>query len=141
MILNIEKSIKGVNLNAEAMQELLNAVEEAKLKYSLKSSNNLVIDIAKNFANKYPVLIESSSIIPQILMQKNCKTIDFLINSQVFGIYCILAIFIFINFGVPFLNFVWSINEPYLANRAYASLLIMFAQLAYYRFLWKKLMP
>lgn len=140
-MLNIEKSITNINIDPKVKKELLYIVEKAKAKHYTSSSSGLVKNIAKSITDKYPNLLESSSVIPEILMQHNYKTIDFLINSQVFGIYCILTIVISIGLGGGCLVFFWSLNKSYLINRMYASLFIILAQLVYYRFLWKKLMP
>lgn len=141
-MLNIEKLIIETNLNPEVRKELLDTVQDIASKKATNSPNKFIVDIARNFASKHSTLIESTGIIPQVLMQKNFKTIDFLIDTYIYGIYFALALFICFGWAIPIIfTFVGfsGIGSPH--PKTYLLFLVMLGQLAYYRFLWKRLMP
>lgn len=141
-MLNIEKLIIETNLAFEDKEVLLTAVQNTLAKKAINTPNHFIIDIAKNFINKNSTLMESTSIIPEVLRQQNFKTVDFLINTMVWGVYFQLAVFVFIGWILPLLFTHYGIfarEELHWKNYYFYG--IMIAQLVYYRFLWKKLMP
>lgn len=138
---NITDLINNSNIDNKIKQELLDIAIKAQNNNSTICSSNIISDIAKNFANKNSALIEASNIIPEVLMRKNCKIIDFLINSQVMGAYFWLVFAAAFGWILPFGTILKLFSNNPFNNCDYCMIGIMIAQLAYYRFLWTRLMP
>lgn len=141
-MLKIEKSIQEINFDSKTKQELLNLVDQIKSNQTMKSPDAFVTNIAKSFASQNSALIESSGIIPEILMQKNFKIIDFLINTKVIGVYFVLGFILLFGWFLPIYGIKdVIINGDKMHWKNYCDLFTILGLLAYYRFLWKKLMP
>lgn len=142
-MLNIETLITNSSLDIQIKQKLLTSIEDVKTKQTTRTTSGFITDIAKSFANQNSALIESSGIIPEILMQKNFKIIDFLLNTKIIGVYFMLGFLVFFGWMIPIFatkNIIFH-GKAIMHWKYYYFFLIMLAQLAYYRFLWKKLMP